>query len=145
MQTTKSNTFNIYRGLWRAQSFTPSLANLKYIDVYVKTIGDPADDLVLSIRNDIYGSDVTTASRSAASISESLDWVRFDFSDINVVPGQVYYIVLKSASGSSSECYTWGYSYSNTYPSGTLWYSSNAGGYWWQYTPYDFCFITYGS
>ena len=136
--------FYLYRGIWRAQSFTPSLQNLAFIDVYVKSFGNPADDLVLSVKSDLYGSDLITSSVSPGSITSSLSWIRFDFNDLNVIPGETYYIILKTESGSYQDHYLWSYSYYDLYDSGSYWYSYNEGGSWWQYTPYDFCFITYG-
>jgi len=144
MQILNDNTFYLYRGIWRAQSFTPTLLNLAYVDVYVGSFGNPLDDLVLSIRSDLYGPDLVFSSVSSSSILHSLNWVRFDFTDLDVVPGETYYIILKTDSGSSQDHYIWSYSYSDPYDFGTYWYTFNTGGSWWQYSPYDLCFITYG-
>ena len=133
IQTSYDNTFYLYRGIWRAQSFTPTLLNLNYIDVFVGKIGSPTDDLVLSVRSDLTGSDLAVVSIPYGSIPQMLDWVRFDFSDLGVVPGEVYYIILKSAGGNSLNCYVWGYDNSNPYDFGSFWYSSNYGSNWFEF------------
>jgi len=134
---------SVFRGILKAQSFKPTSSVISSIDVFVGREGNPGSDLVLSIRNDIYGSDLTTLPIKPGGVSLDISWHRFDIDDLNVIPGNTYYIILKSEMGDTSNSYMWGYGYYNIYKNGSLWYSSNNGDDWWKFDRYDFCFRTY--
>ena len=62
-----------------------------------------ADDVTLYIKDDLKGETLTSLSLSLSEIPQKLEWIEFDVSDIDVIPGQIYYIVLKSNSKSNKE------------------------------------------
>ena len=144
-QATYSYDLSLYDVRHGAQSFIPTLDTLTRVELYVSQFGSPTSDLVVSIRDDLYGSDLASVSVPPGGIPTSSDWVSFDFSDISVTPGSTYYVMMMSTGGSFSQCYKMGFDTGDLYADGSLWYSSSAGSSWTEYSTYDFCFKTYGS
>jgi hypothetical protein len=66
----------------------------------------------------------------ATEIPTTCDWVVFDIDDINLVPGDTYYIHLKHDAGAE---YAWAGANGDLYPAG----DSDIGAQW------DWCFRTY--
>lgn len=76
-----------------AQSFKPTVTPLVKVDIKCFKI-DVSDPLVISIRDDLNGEDLTYVSISSGNVgSYPPSWVEIDFPDIEVVPEQTYYIV----------------------------------------------------
>lgn len=84
-----------------AQSFVPSKNPLTRVEMKVNKPRITHAGLILSIRNDLNGSDLTAASISGDNVPFFINWVEFDIPDIEVVVGDTYYLVLRS--GTSSE------------------------------------------
>ena len=143
-QIIKNNNFNIYNGRWGAQSFKPSLETLSSIELFISKTGSPTSDITLGIRDSLLGPDLAVVTLSSVMIPTEIDWVSFDFPDIPVVIGDLYYIVVRSSSGDAGSCYNWGFGYSNPYAEGSLWHSGKSGSSWRELSIFDFCFKTYG-
>jgi VCBS repeat-containing protein len=144
-QTQSGYDFKAYGSRWSGQSFIPTMSTLSKLELYIKKIGTPTNDLTVIIRSSLTGADLTSINIPAGSISTSYNWIELDIPDISVTPGNTYNIVLRTSGGDSSNCYAWGFGYYTPYTNGAFWYSSNSGSSWTQYPQYDFCFRTFGS
>ena len=131
-----------------AQSFKPTLdilsrVNLKFCKDYEILVNEIDGTIHLSIRNSLYGNDLTLKSISDNKITTSSlpDWIEFDFIDIDVIPGETYYIVC------NWEGSQWGpkigVSQTNNYSDGESWIKTN-GGNWFTNSQKDLAFKTYG-
>jgi VCBS repeat-containing protein len=144
-QTQSGYDFKAYGTRWAGQSFVTGMSSLSKLELYIKKIGSPTDDLTVAIRSSLTGADLTSISVPASSIGTGYSWVEFDIPDVSMTPGNTYYIVLRTNGGSSSNSYSWGFGYYTPYTNGVFWFSSNSGGTWSQYPQYDFCFRTFGA
>jgi len=133
-----------------AQSFKPQLPTLTRVILRFKSTGSPEYEYYYVYIKQEYNSG--TSLRSAHINSDTLvtgtNTVEFDFPDISVTPGNLYYIVVRGVtpSGYSSSVYWW-YGSPNPYPDGDAWYEHPASG--WNYlqdgpVKCDYCFTTYG-
>jgi hypothetical protein len=143
-QSINTNSFTLFLNRYAAQSFIPQLDMLTRVELYVKQLGNPTDDLIVSIRDNLYGADITSISIPSGDIPISLDWVEFDIPDIDVTPGNTYYIIIKTIDGSSTQYYKLGYASGNPYADGSFWYSNDYGSNWGEFSTYDLTFKTYG-
>ena len=143
-QPAYSNVFSLFLFRYAAQSFIPQLNVLTRVELYVKQVGNPVDDLVVCIRDDLNGDDLTSISIHSGDIPTTPDWVEFDFPDLSVTPGDTYYIILYADGGSTTQYYSLGYSSGNPYADGSYWISSNYGSTWMEFSIYDLTFKTYG-
>jgi hypothetical protein len=136
-----------------AQSFKPNYPILTkvMVDVYVAR-GNPGP-LTVSIKKDLSGPDLTSVTLPQdvfppiGSFGRKL--TEFDFPDIEVLPGETYYMVFKAPyapQGENSYCLidvgnpTLGI---DDYPKGTLFVFSESLGLW-EYHPIDLEFATFG-
>jgi hypothetical protein len=138
-----------FSNIWLAQGFTPSLESLTRIELYLFKIGNPGNTIILSIRDSLTGTDLTSVSIDGSTIPEYGIWKDFDFSDISVVPGTMYYAVCRTSAGSVIDYYCCLFDINNPYADGNVWGSLNSGTTWSliEYPGYpdpDGCFITYG-
>jgi hypothetical protein len=129
---------------WGGQSFKPTKTVLTRAELYIRKVGSPTTDVVLSVRSSLTGADLVSISKPASAISTTSSWVNFDFTDLSVTPGNTYYLVLRTSGGTSTNCYYWGYSNTNPYANGLYSFSFDGGSTWTNYATYDFCFKTYG-
>lgn len=95
------------------------------------------------------GADLTSISIDGSNIPQYGVWIEFDFSDISVVPGTMYYAVCRTPTGSIIDYYCCLFDINNPYDGGETWGSLNSGATWSliEYPGYpdpDGCFITYG-
>jgi len=151
-QPTKTgNTFLMGDAL-KAQSFVPTKNELTRVELFVYKHGTMNADFVVSIREELTGSDLTVASKQANQIPSDInlqDWVEFDFNDIQVTPGDTYYIVCTTQGGNLDNCYVLGMANNDPYPQGDAWEYGVFTGYVWEKMedpsgrPYDLCFRTY--
>jgi len=123
-----------------AQSFIPQKAVLTRIFLYVERIGQPYP-FDLAIRKDLNGENLTTVSVNYNSIPVSLTWIEFNFSDIPVVIGETYYIIMSTQS-KQNNIYGVGTGNGDPYANGSAWVGDWV--YWTDDTTFDFCFKTYG-
>jgi hypothetical protein len=141
------------RGCWddsmMAQSFAPSLSLITRVDIpYVWKHGT-LDGLKISIRGNLSESDLTSAYISADDIPVlTAGYIEFDFPDIDVTPGETYYIVWKPIGAINNyNTFYWGFGINNSYGAGCSWVLDESGWSMYESSNYpgvDFCFTTYG-
>jgi hypothetical protein len=143
-QTNYSLDYLMYSTRWAGQTFTPTKELLTRVEIYMRKIGSPPNDVTLSVRTSRGGADLVNLSKPASEIPTSYSWVSFDFSDLNLTPGNTYYLVLRTDGGTSQNCYYWGYGYHTSYTNGIRFFSNDGGSSWINNPSYDNCFKTYG-
>jgi hypothetical protein len=130
-----------------AQSFTPTLNMLTRVELMIAKNITAIYDYTVGIRDDLNGSDLTSASLPASEFSSvNLTWEEFDFPDIVVTPGDTYYIV-SSTVNATDNWYFWGAYFNETndiYPNGTIYYTINDEVNWTEEPDGDMTFKTYG-
>ncbi|MFE3845794.1 clostripain-related cysteine peptidase [Thermoplasmatota archaeon] len=137
--------------LW-AQSFKTSAKTLDKVQIKIVQNGLIFSDVKISIRNNLYGEDLTSYSKPFYFIprGNNVRWIEFDFDDITVIPGNIYYIVCYTDRGDQKNFYNWRTSLNDVYKSGDAWIGWNKGTNWEIYenplinnSRFDFCFKTY--
>ena len=134
-----------------AQAFMPSITPLAKVRLLVSAVDEINQPLIVSIRSDLNGEDLTSVTVSASEIPSIADWINFDFPDITVNEEETYYIVAKTDSDIE---YHWLIAYNQDvdyYEQGSGWFNNmSMGGHWinWDeyqfHQPYnDYCFKTY--
>jgi len=141
---TKGWGYGGYGGYQQAQSFIPSENTLTKISLKMWRVGNP-EKIKISIRDDLYNIDLTAIELSADSISEEKNWIDLDFAEIEITPGQTYYIIWQQFGGDRDNAFYWCLGDNNPYPNGCAWANS---GSWEKLEPPDlpdpdFCFKTY--
>ena len=131
-----------------AQSFIPTLNVLTRVELYEIEDAEPLGHMVVSIRNTLYGDDLTSVTKYPTS-GGRFGWYIFDFPDIEVTPGDTYYIVAYAYNDGLSEedGWWWGsYQSEDIYARGDGYYSTDGGNSFNILTCecHDFCFKTYG-
>ncbi|MBU0498157.1 MAG: hypothetical protein KKC68_00410 [Candidatus Thermoplasmatota archaeon] len=131
-----------------AQSFQPSKKKLTAVAVGMFKRGSLPTGLMvkISIRDDLYGADLTSKTINADRLTGMGDLYLADFDDIQVVPDQTYYIVVRGYEG-----HYWLFDVDEKYDRGHPWdgFSYYGYSYWEPFTEYenftdmDFMFITY--
>jgi len=132
-----------------AQSFIPTLKTLTKLELQIKKKGDPKRLNVL-IYNFLSGRYLTGTTVLGSEIPErEYVWVEFDFPDITVIPGNMYYIVFDpSVSSNASNAFYWSFDFNDPYDDGCSWFFDFPE---WEahepsgYPGFDFCFKTYGN
>jgi hypothetical protein len=142
--------WNVYDPIWLAQGFTPTLPMLTKVELSLFLAGSPPDNvqITVSIRDSLYGNDLTSATIDGTEVSSVATWIEFNFSDIEVTPGHTYYILCRANGGSQGNCYCWVFADNNPYTGGDAW-GSDMGYYWFlmdsqDHPLTDCCFKTYG-
>jgi hypothetical protein len=135
---------------WNAQSFIPTQNNLTKIELELIAKGN-VQPITVSIRKNMAGPDLIESSVLIGPMDlwrPILNWTTFDFPDIQVTPGETYYIVCH-AIYSDDSLYGWAYagaSYDDPYSNGQAYISNNHGSSWTAHNKvHDFSFVTYGS
>jgi len=137
---------------WVAQGFTPTLKTLTKVKLYYFRSGNPSDtiQIIVSIRDDLYGNDIVTTQVNADQITHPGTWIDVDIEDITVVPEKIYYIVCSATGGDPYNVYCWYANFNNPYTRGDAWGSIDQGYTWWlldnppEFPQTDCCFKTYG-
>ena len=150
-QTEDSNRGWLLTGAWWfAQGFRPTLTVLTKVQLNMFKVGNPSGliQVVVSIRDSLDGSDLTSTYVLGNQFTPHLSWVEFDFPDLEVIPNKKYYIVCRAGAGSLDKCYAWGFAGNDPYKKGYSYYSIR-GRYWeilndYDYPFPDFCFMAYG-
>ena len=121
-QTTNDAASCLLGSLLFAQSFKPSLNTVTRVELLLNKIGNLYSNSILSIRESLTGDDLTSAAVNSVDINDDFEWVEFNFPDINVTPGESYYIVLQpdpeSDGGEGSNFMSWSFAVENPYPKG---------------------------
>ena len=129
---------------WIAQSFVPSLNILSKIELGIHSYdgaGEPPP-VHLYIRDNLSGDNLAEISRSIPPLGYSKTaWSTFDFQDLEVIPGNTYYIVCEKIDP------VWGYSWKgsgsdDSYPSGSFFVSNDGNS--WHSELNDGSFVTWG-
>jgi rhamnogalacturonyl hydrolase YesR len=145
---TIQETGAVFCGLYHwAQSFVPSLKISTRAELYMMRYGLPPDEVTVSIRETPDGASLTSLSIDPDLIPQNeYTWIEFDYDDIDVIPGNTYYIVCETDGGDPySDAFLLGSSDGDSYSSGEAWFLNTEGGTWVIWEPeFDFCFITYG-
>ena len=117
---------------------------LTRIELLVGKIGTPTDNLSISIRSSLDGSDITSISLPPEEIPTDKDWIEFDFEDILVNISQTYYIVF-TPWGAGMVYLWWGYDNHNfdSYTNGESWLYTNGEWSTEDFAIKDWCFKTY--
>ena len=125
---------NIHRNIWMAQSFKPSMTPLTKVLLKIDKPVVIDEPLLFSIRKNLTGSELTYIPITSDEIPYYINWVEFDFPDIEVEVGETYYIIVRTNSP-SSKSYRWLYKNNETemgdpYENGKQWISFNKGQDW---------------
>ena len=137
---------------WCAQSFKPSFPILTKVSLLVYKTNINCV-FILSIKDDLNGNDLVVMSKGSDEISniENVEWITFDFPDINVLVNKTYYIVSRCYCGyvynmqNNISCYSWIYGTKTQYDAGESWIIKSLKINDWNDYPFnDFCFETYG-
>ena len=129
-----------------AQSFKPSENMLNRVELLICKIGTPTDNLSISIRSSLNGTDINSVTVLPQDIPTDKDWVEFDFHGISVEIGQTYYIVFTPQPPGYAYLW-WGYDNHNfdSYPDGEAWLYTNGEWSTENFVIKDWCFKTYAS
>jgi len=123
-----------------AQSFKPSMTPLTKVDLAILTDIYTTQPVVVSIRSDLEGNDITSITVPHEQIpQDNISWCSFNFPNVTVVPGTTYYIIVRS--NATGYGYCMGYYGSNLYPRGNTWLCYD--GNWTAYYSEDCAFRTY--
>ena len=131
----------IFLTMWVAQSFIPSLSPLSKVELGIESwgSGNPLP-IPLYIRDNLTGENLAEISVIVPPNGyDKAVWATFDFEDLDVIPGNTYYIVCKEVGGAWGYC--WSGAGSDSYSSGSF-FTSNDGNSWRSY-PGDGCFVTW--
>ncbi|UCD92817.1 MAG: PKD domain-containing protein, partial [Methanobacteriota archaeon] len=129
----------------QAQSFVATFDRITHVTVDVSRFANIIPDypLVLSVKSELHSPDLTSVSVTGESMPGHMveNWVLFDIPDMNVTPGNTYYIVLTSlASNTAYEPHlTW-----DVYPDGSQW-TTGFCGVWVEVGDYDIRMIVSGT
>ncbi len=132
--------------IWGAQGIKPTYKIQTRVFLAICKIGNPPNDVTISIRDSLSGPDLTITSIPKDQIPPypGILWLEANYDDVEVIPQQSYYIVARTTGGESSNYYLWYGSTGNPYPNGELWYSEDYGYWWGVIWDKDLCFETYG-
>lgn len=123
---------SVHSEIMLAQGFTPTRSPLTKVEIKLNKPHKTENGIFVSIRKDLNGSDLTSKVISATDIPYFVYWIEVDFSDIDVTPGEMYYIVLLSSTP-SEQSYRWRFDYDeeiNPYQNGSMYRSADDGDTW---------------
>jgi hypothetical protein len=144
---------------WKyAQEFIPTFSILTRVEIYMYKSGNGGwRTYTASIKKTLDGDNLTNYTGICYGFPHEDSWIEFDFPDINVVPGETYYIVLTPGGCLWSHTYFFllYYGQPDPYKRGDAWYllesyqQYNPNDEHWEKfepdgIPGDFCFKTYG-
>ena len=139
-----SDTFSVDH--FRGETFTASQTyKLTSVKVFITRSGDP-QVLTLSIQETSGGlpTGVELCSGTTA-VPDSYSWVEITCgSGADLTKDQKYALILKYPLGSGTDKITWAYQNANSYPSGDMLDTYDAGSNWTAYGGADFTFETWG-
>jgi hypothetical protein len=140
-----------YTNLSVAQSFIPQKEVLTRVQFFMAANTSTTQPCVLAIRKNLTEENLAVVSLqpnyfpvvNQSPTEEQLGWIDFNFEDIWVVPGQVYYIVMYSKAIPGNFYWIAGNG-TNIYLNGTVFISVDNGNTWGEFPNADGCFKTYG-
>lgn len=135
-----------WSGFKLAQSFVPIKQTLTKIELLVFKEGNPPG-VTVSIRENLNGNNLTSIYLDGNEINGELeaDWYSFNFEEIELVPGQTYYIIWDQDAGNNENVIYWAFGENNPYINGCGWKNIDS---WKQLNSPDFpkpdlCFKTH--
>jgi hypothetical protein len=135
-----------WSGFKLAQSFIPIKQTLSKIELLVFKEGNPPG-VTVSIREKLDGNNLTSIYIDGNEIYGEFEanWHSFNFEEIELKPGQTYYIVWEQYGGDNENVIYWAFGENNPYIYGCSWKNT---GSWEQlntsnYSKPDLCFKTY--
>jgi hypothetical protein len=125
-----------------AQSFTPQKNVMTRIFLYLGRVGTP-NTFQFAIRKTLDGGDLATVNKAASQIPgwSNPQWVEFNFEDVPVIYGEIYYLICTSTPKTNTWYEVW-YAFNNPYKDGKAYVKE--GGEWMEDPNGDFAFKTYG-
>ncbi len=135
-----AGNFLLTDGFYIAQGFTPSHNILSKIILVLKRSGSPPEDtkLTLFIRETLNGDDLVLMEKEIDSTA-----MIFDIQDIDVIPGNLYYMIITTDyTSTGNDGYGWYHGDSNSYSGGNCWTKSEATT-WLENEECDMFFYTY--
>jgi len=134
-----------------AQSFTPQIEVLTRAFFLMARNITTSEPCVLAVRDNLTKEDLSVVSIEPSAFpvvngtptEEQLAWIEFNFSDVWVTPGQIYYMVVYTANVTDNYYWISGNG-TNIYPNGTVYLSIDDGQNWEEFVGADGCFKTYG-
>jgi len=127
-----------------AQGFTPTKNLLTRVEILIGRNNSTTHDITLALHDNLYNTSLASVNIPAAQIlAGNFSWVEFDFADIMVTPGQVYYLVASTVNATEN-WYAWGIQMEDVYPNGTAFWTTNNGVNWTEELSIDAAFKTYG-
>lgn len=147
--------FSVFGNQWGAQSFIPTKNILTKVQLLLKLVGEPDDitPIELSISDELPDNEydnsnfLTTVSVNSNKINYTAKWIDFDFEDIQITPGDTYYIILRTEGGShdTGVFYEWLYGRWTEYTNGRLYITYDECQNWQETAEDDdFTFKTWG-
>lgn len=133
-----------------AQSFKPTFCTLTRVKLLLNKEGYLYGNSILSIRESLTGNDLTLVSKESLELNTELEWIEFDFPDIQVTPGELYYIILKpdpdSDGGNAFTFISWAFGWNDYYENGAPYqkYEGSWGDGISAHENADYTFKTYG-
>jgi hypothetical protein len=126
-----------YTNLSVAQSFIPQKELLTRTQFLMAANISTTQPCVLAIRDNLTGENLAVISLEPSEFpvvngtptEEQLEWIDFNFDDIWVTPGQIYYIVVYSKNSIGNFYWIAGNG-TNIYPNGTVFLSVDDGNTW---------------
>jgi len=128
-----------------AQSFRPSHENLTKVRLFMSPEGTTNFSFTISIRDDLYGTDLTSVTVPPEYFQNYKGFRVFDFPDIQVDVGDVYYIVCKISNKPNIVQYTIYGKVGDNYNNGKTFRLTSDGQNWEVINHLDFLFVTYGN
>ena len=129
-----------------AQSFKPNYSVLTKAMLGVYFGGGKPGPLTVSVRKDLSGSDLTSATLNQDIIRlASSQFYEFDFPDIAVVPNESYYLVIRAPYAvKRDDRYGIWIDTGGNYPKGEMFVQNNPPSPWINHPPFDLYFATFG-
>jgi hypothetical protein len=131
-----------------AQSFRPTFSTLTRVFLFLRKVGTEANYKYyrMDIKEDLESSPLTSTTVPEENIAIDSEWCEFDFPDIDVETGEIYYIVVYGAQPAGEDPIYWYFGYPDPYPKGDAYRFTPGGWYklWEDGKACDFCFRTYG-
>ncbi|PNX53421.1 MAG: hypothetical protein BV458_04290 [Thermoplasmata archaeon M9B2D] len=147
----RTNIFGFYANLSIAQSFIPQKEVLTRTYFLMARNESTTYPCFLAVRENLTAKDLAIVSVEPSEFpsvngtptEEQVAWIEFNFSDVWVVPGKTYYLVVYTANITDNYYWISGNG-TNIYPNGTVFLSIDDGKTWSEFTDADGCFKTYG-
>ena len=140
-----------YTNLSVAQSFIPQKEVLTRVQFLMAANASTTQPCVLAIRDNLTEQNLAVISLqpddfpvvNGTPTEEQLEWINFNFTDIWVIPGHVYYIIVYTKAIPGNFYWIAGNG-TNIYQNGTVFLSVDDGNTWGEFANADGCFKTYG-